>query len=135
MPRAKTGNTKIKKAGELPPNVKPAKAAPRLLGGKKPAAKKPAVKRAKRTAKAVAKPEHSQPDEVVVGRYYDVQTPNRRLFGELIGNGDEGQTLQVHRNGKPAEVLTVQFADQPVREISRELCYELSHTEMHSDKI
>jgi hypothetical protein len=143
MPRARTAKEKTPTKAAPAVKVKPA-AAPGLLGGKKPTAKP--VKRAKRVAKPVKfkvrvpktldpSQEIPQPAEVVVGRFYELKPESGRVYGELIAVDGGHQAIETMVNGKPSSIRTFKFADQPVREISRELCYELSFTDMHTDKV
>lgn len=93
---------------EAPPA--PAKKA----GGSKVGAKKP-------------KPEFRQPDEIVVGRYYEIEQRDEIIRGELVAINGTTQVIQVWEQGKPSErTEEVFFPNRHVREISREACFELT---------
>lgn len=71
-----------------------------------------------------------QAEEYVVGRFYELKRDDETLFGELLEEWREDaaglRTLEVWKNGKPERQLDLFFENYPTREISRELCYDLS---------
>lgn len=86
----------------------------------------PAVKASGSKAKK-PKPSFRQPDEIVVGRYYEVEQRDEIIRGELVSVTPTTQTVQVWEGGKPSErTENVFFPNRHVREISREACFELT---------
>lgn len=105
--------------------------APKRSGKASASTEAPAAPAKKAGGSKVSKPKpvFTQPDEVVVGRFYEVEQPRTGeiLRGELVAVNNTTQTLQVWANGKPSErTEEVFFANRNVRELSRELCFELT---------
>lgn len=129
MPKAKTDNTKVK----APVILKVSPPAKVVEKAAKPVAKKPPVV-AKPAAKPAAKPVKApvvvlaQPDEIVVGRFYElIDGAIPRLVGELVADNGKGGTIRIWHAGSPSSTLMdVTYAKFAIREISREVCFELS---------
>lgn len=115
MPKAKTDKKTTKAVVETAP-------------AKKATPKKPAPVRKQKPSKA-SEPviTYPQPDEIVPGRFYEVCMTEGRIYGELISVDGDLQTLDVWESGKPTGHQTAKwFANRAVREVSREMCFDLS---------
>jgi len=68
--------------------------------------------------------------EYVIGRFYEVKKSDDTVYGELVEIDGTTKTLDRWVDGKPGYEYFVFFENWDVREINRELCFDLSHSHL-----